>query len=134
MSKLKSTEDIPILIINETIDSFFERGRNTAKLLDQNRLVSPRRVISFEDIHDLVKFLTENKINLIATVRKRPNSITALAKILKRSRAAVNKDIQLLESLGIVKSEYVANPGHGRCRMVFAIDKTPITLQVQTII
>jgi predicted transcriptional regulator len=94
----------------------------------------PMRTISFEDTEDLVKFLTENKLSLLSTVRKKPFSISDLAKALHRSRSAVDKDIQLLESVGILKSEYVINPGHGRCRMVTAFDKNPIKLTVEATI
>jgi predicted transcriptional regulator len=94
----------------------------------------PIRTISFEDMRDLVKFLTDNKLNLISTVRKKSFSISDLAKTLHRSRSAVDKDIQLLESVGILKSEYVVNPGHGRCRMIAAFDKKPIKLTVEATI
>lgn len=62
MSKLKRHEEIPVLIINETVDNFFARGRETARLLDQNKPISLRRVISFEDIQDLVKFLQKTTV------------------------------------------------------------------------
>ncbi len=120
--------------MNETIDSFFARGKETAKLLDQKKHLLPRRIISFENVRDLMTFLSENKLNVVAAVRKKPCSLTDLAKILKRSRAAVDKDVQLLESVGIIKSEYVTNPGHGRHKIITPLDKSPIKLQVQTTI
>ncbi len=123
-----------VLIKAESVENFFARGRETAKLLDQNKTVKPRRIISFEDPRDLIKFLTAAKINLLSTIRKHPDSLSNLAKLLNRSRAAINKDIQLLEAIGIVKSEYVANPGHGKQKIISAIDKEPIQLQVQTVI
>lgn len=49
MKKQKKSDDAYILVINETIDSFFARGKNTAKALDQKKRLPPRRVISFED-------------------------------------------------------------------------------------
>jgi len=128
-----SSNKIPILVINETIEEFFERGKKLAKLVDHKKQLPSHRVISFEDKKDLVKFLAEKKIELVAAIRKKPNSVMGLAKTLKRSRAAVDKDIQLLESVGIIRSEYKPNPGHGRCKVV-TTDKTPIKLQVQAVI
>ena len=70
MQKLKKIDEVNILVINESIDSFFARGKETAKALDRKKHISPRRVISFEDPLDLVNFLTEKKLNLVASVRK----------------------------------------------------------------
>lgn len=134
MKKLSKKDEINILTINESISSFFQRGKTTAKMLDQKKHVPSRRVISFEDPEDLVNFLTENKFKLVASVRSKPRSISELAKDLKRSRAALDKDIQILESVGILKSEYVVNPGHGKCRIITASNKVPVKLQVQTFI
>ncbi len=134
MKKLKMNDDVKILVINETIDSFFRRGKDTAKTFDEKKHVSPRRVISFEDPLDLINFLTEKKLNLVASVRKKPRSISDLAKDLKRSRAAIDKDVQLLESVGIVKSKYIINPGHGKCKIISATDANPVRLQVQAFV
>lgn len=133
MSNIKKTK-IPVVVTNETLDNFFTRGKQSAALLDQKKTLSPRRVISFEDKKDLAAFLTQNKFKLVATVRKRPETVTRLAAILKRSRAAVDKDIQELESIGIIKTELKINPGHGKCRIVRAVDEIPVNLQVQTVI
>lgn len=134
MKKPKKNDDVNILVINESINSFFARGKETAKALDRNKHLSPRRVISFEDPLDLVNFLTEKKLNLVASVRKKPRSISDLAKDLKRSRAAINTDVQLLESVGILESKYVVNPGHGKYRIITAPNATPIKLQVQAFV
>ncbi len=33
------------------------------------------------------------------------------------SDASIDKDVQMLEFIGIVESEYVSNAGQGRCRI-----------------
>ncbi len=38
--------------------------------------------------------------------------------MLKRNARAVSRDINLLESFGLLRTHYVPNPGHGRHRMV----------------
>lgn len=81
-----------------------------------------------------MKFITVAKLALLAVIRKKPASISMLANKLHRSRASIDKDIQLLESVGIVESEYVINPGHGRCRVIKAVDKKPVKLRVETLI
>ena len=134
MKKVRKNDETSVLVINESINSFFERGKATAKALDQKKHLPARRVISFEDPQDLVNFLTEYKLKLVASIRKKPRSITDLAKDLKRSRAAIDKDIQVLESVGIVKIEYVINPGHGKCKIITATNKSPVTLQVHALI
>ena len=134
MQKLKNTTDIPVVVKVETAKEFLARGKKIAKLLDKKKIFSPIRTISFEDVHDLVSFLTDTKINLLSTIRKKSFSITDLAKKLNRSRAAVHKDVQLLESVGILKSEYINNPGHGRHRMIKAFDRLPIKFTVEATI
>jgi len=127
-------KEIVFTVKTESLKEFFSRGKHIASLLDQGKAIPPRKVISFEDPQDLIKFLTEAKLALLASIRKKPNSISKLAILLHRSRAAIDKDIQLLESIGIVKSEYVINPGHGRCRVIKSVDSKPIKLQVEAII
>ncbi|HEX4045556.1 MAG TPA: MarR family transcriptional regulator [Gammaproteobacteria bacterium] len=134
MPRLRKSKEIIFTVKTEAIDKFFERGKNTAKLLDAGKQILPRRVISFEDPKDLIKFLTEAKLILLAAIRKKPDSISGLAHRLHRSRSAIDKDVQLLESIKIVESEYVINPGHGRCRIIKTIDSRPIKLQVEATI
>lgn len=134
MKKQKVKNETYITIKTETREEFFARGLARAKLLDSNQTVPYGRTISFEDSEDLVQFLTISKLALLAAIRKKPASISALAGKLHRSRAAIMRDVQLLESVGIVVSEYVINAGHGRCRIIKAADKLPVRLHVETVI
>ena len=103
-------------------------------MADKGETLKPSRIISFEDPDDLVKFLTKMRFALLAVLRKKPDSISGLARRLHRSRASVDNDVRLLESVGIVASEYVINPGHGRHRIIKAIDEMPIKLKVEATI
>ena len=132
MPKLKNRINNLTLVTVENVEDFFQRGKRTAKLLDRKKAVNARHVISFEDTADLVSFLAKNKLHLVATIRKHPSSISQLADLLHRSRAAVDKDVKDLEAVGILKSEYVSNPGHGKCKVITIVDKNPIQLHVQT--
>lgn len=133
MHKSPKNHDI-VLVTSESVEDFFARGKKTAKLLDTKEHIQSRRVISCEDPEDLVKFLTSNKFKLMSALRKKPSSITNLSKYLRRSRSAIDKDIHDLEAIGMVKSEYVVNPGHGKCKVITAADKSPIKLQVQAVL
>lgn len=134
MKKLRKNNDVKIVVKTGTREDFFARGKKIAKMLDEGKRLTPYKVISFEETEDLVQFLTKMRLTLLTLLRKKPDSISGLAKKLHRSRASIDKDIQLLESVGIVESEYVINPGHGRCRMIKTTDSKPIKLQVEAII
>lgn len=132
--KSKKSNALAFTVKTEPLKEFFARGKRVALQLDKHEVIPFTRVISFEDTKDLIKFLTEARLNLLAAIRKTPASITRLASKLHRSRSAIDKDVQLLEAIGIVESEYVVNPGHGRCRIIKAVDAQPIKLQVETFI
>lgn len=134
MKSTKKRSEVTFNIKTESRKDFFSRGKHIAKMLDEGNKISSSRVISFEDPEDLKNFITKAKFALIALLRKKPDSISGLANKLHRSRAAIDKDVQQLESVGIVISEYIRNPGHGRCRIVKAVNTTPIKLCVETII
>lgn len=130
----KRKNEIAFTVKIESAEDFFARGKHTAKALDKGEKLSPSLIISFEDPEDLIEFLTKTKQVLLAALRKKPDSISGLAHTLHRSRAAIDKDVRQLESIGILKSEYIINPGHGRCRIIKAVDENPIKLHVETII
>lgn len=103
-----------VTVKTESRQDFFARGKHIAKMLDKGEEVFSSRIISFEDTEDLIEFLTKTKQALLAVLRKKPDSISELAHKLHRSRASVDKDVRQLEAVGIVISEYVIHPGHGR--------------------
>jgi predicted transcriptional regulator len=134
MRKSKKPHEIIVHVKTETMSDFLNRGKSLAKQLDKGEKLTSQRIVSFEDPEDLIKFLTQTKRALLAAIRKKPKSISSLANELHRSRSSIDKDIQMLEAIGIVESEYVSNPGHGRCRLIKTVDSNPIRLRVETII
>lgn len=134
MKNVRKKSEIVFTVKTESVDDFFARGKRIAKMLDKGEKITPSRIISFEDPEDLIEFLTKTKQALLAALRKKPDSITGLAHTLHRSRAAIDKDVKQLEAIGILVSEYVINPGHGRCRIIKPIDNNPIKLHVETAI
>ena len=134
MKNSRKKSEIVFTVKTESREDFFARGKGIAKKLDKGDNVTASRIISFEDPEDLIEFLTKTKQALLAALREKPDSISGLANKLHRSRAAIDKDVRQLESVGIVTSEYVINPGHGRSRIIKAVDSNPIKLHVETII
>ena len=134
VKKTKKNKKLTTLITVESVDDFFRRGKKIAKLLDQKKAITPRRIISFEDVVEFTNFLTKNKLKLVSTIRRHPESISRLAVILRRSRAAIDKDVKALEAVGIVKRETIINPGHGRKRIIKITDDNPICIQMQAIL
>ncbi|GEM_PF-357696 len=56
-------------------------------------------------IKELLKILTEKKIELIDEIRKGANSISNLARRVKRDVTNVHRDLKILEKYGIIRLE-----------------------------
>lgn len=102
-------------------DEFFKRGKEIAKLADQDKRIPHERIISFEDPEDLARLITTAKLVLFRAVRELPGSITDLSQRLHRDRSAVKRDIDELERIGLVEVEDIPFPGHGRRKEVRAV-------------
>jgi predicted transcriptional regulator len=113
MSKPKS-----ILIKTGSVDEFFDRLRNTARSIDKGEPIESSCTITFEDPSEMLHLLSETKIELIKAIRRHPDSISNIAKAIKRKRAAVYRDIHELETHGLVRIKEEINPGHGRHKIV----------------
>jgi predicted transcriptional regulator len=105
----------------ERTEAFFERGRKHAQLADRGDPIPPSHVVSFEDIESLLSVLTAKRVLLLRQVSETPASISDLAAKLKRDRSAVTRDIQLLESFGILRVVEKPLPGHGRQKWIMPV-------------
>ena len=74
--------------------------------------------LTFEDPADLIRATTLKRVEIIHTVRKHSAAVSEIAILLHRDRAAVDRDVKVLESLGLVKTDWETNPGHGRRKIV----------------
>lgn len=101
-----------------TVEEFFERSLNRARKLDRGERLTPEMRLTFEDPADLVRATTLKRVEIIHTVRKHSAAVSELARLLHRDRAAVDRDVKVLESLGLVKTDWETNPGHGRRKIV----------------
>jgi len=101
-----------------TVDKFFEDIKTTMRAADRGEPLEERHTLIFEDPLEMLNFLSKAKIELIKIIRAHPDSITNIAKTLKRNRAAVYRDISKMEEFGLVKLREEVNPGHGRHKIV----------------
>lgn len=64
--------------------------------------IAPERVVTIEP-EVLKKILTPGRLELIKTIRKRkPENITELCRLVKRSKESVSRDLKVLENYGIL--------------------------------
>lgn len=101
-----------------TVEQFFERSLNRARKLDRGERLIPEMRLTFEDPADLARAMTAKRMEIIHTVRKHSAAVSEIAAILHRDRAAVDRDVKVLESLGLVRTDWEPNPGHGRRKIV----------------
>lgn len=114
----KMTRAAKSRVTNDGVKGFFERAGAHARKLDRGEPLTPEIVVSFEDASELLRVLSSERVRLLSVAKKRPASISELASGLKRDARAVSRDVDLLESLGLLLTRYEANPGHGKRRIV----------------
>jgi predicted transcriptional regulator len=107
-----------VRVTNDGVKGFFTRAREHARKLDRGEAITPEFVISFENADDMLRVLSAERVRLLAAAKKKPASVSELAVGLKRDTRAVSRDINLLESFGLLRTRYEINPGHGRRRIV----------------
>jgi predicted transcriptional regulator len=112
---------MPIKI--ENTEYFFTRGKSIASLADQGMLEKESRIVSFEHAEDLARVVSAAKIDLFRTIRSHSGSITDISKRLNRDRSAVKRDIDVLQSIGLLNVQTMKNAGHGTKKEVVVCDK-----------
>ena len=75
-------------------EGFFRRAREHARKLDRGEPIAPEITVTFEDVNDMLRVLSAEHTR------------------------AVSRDVDLLESFGLLRTRYEKNPGHGRRRIV----------------
>jgi predicted transcriptional regulator len=109
-----------IIIKTGTPDEFFSRGRQLSKNADRGDSLASERILSFEDPADLMRLMSNTRLDLFRAVKVRPGSITDIAARLNRDRSAVKRDVDALERAGLVTVTDRKLPGHGRMKEVRA--------------
>ena len=107
-------------IYTDGLEGWAKRAKARAKAMDEGLKITPSRGITFESAAEMVRLLTPARLNLFVAVKKKTIPIQELAETLGRDVSAVRRDVTALEKFGIVTSQHVTNPGHGRVRMISA--------------
>jgi len=112
------SKKVRVRVVADGAKGFFTRAREHARKLDKGEELAPAITISFENASDMVRVLSEQRIRLLKVARERPTAVSDLAIGLKRDTRAVSRDVDLLETFGLLQSHYENNPGHGKRRIV----------------
>lgn len=105
-------------ITNDGVKGFFTRAREHARKLDREEDLSPEFTISFEDTSDMMRVLSPQRLRMLRITKGGAMSVSRLAGVLNRDTRAVSRDVNLLEQLGLLRTRYRINPGHGKLRIV----------------
>lgn len=109
--------------------AFFVRGRDTSRRADRKAPVVASFRLTFEDPLDMARFLTPARVRLIEEVRRHEDSVSGLARRLRRDLSSVRRDVNALERAGLVVRDDAINPGHGRMVVIRSATHRPITFQ-----
>ncbi len=110
-----------IVIRTDDVAGFFDRAKNAARRADQGGAFDGKVTLSFEDPQKMFSVLSESRRRLMVEVMREPKTISELSLRLHRNRSAVTKDVGLLEKVGLVVSQRLANPGHGIQKLVRSV-------------
>ncbi len=108
-----------ISIRDDGMQGFVRRARQHAQALDRGETLPAETTVSFVNSVAMSSVFTPMRIVLLETiVADGAMPVNLLARRLKRERSAVARDVKLLRDTGVVETERVINPGHGRVTVV----------------
>lgn len=107
-----------VTIKTGSVDAFMVRMKGIMRALDKKTPLKPSYTIRFADPRDMLHLLNTKKLELIGLIRHHPDSVTNLARAVKRNRAAVYRDICEMKKAGLVTAHEEKNPGHGRLKII----------------
>ncbi len=107
-----------LIVKTGTVEDFFKNTKKVMRALDKKESIQPSRTLIFAEPLEMLRFLSEKKIELINIIRDNPDSITNIAKLIKRNRTSVCRDINEMERFGFVRTHEEINTGHGRHKIV----------------
>ena len=96
-----------------TAEDFFALAKDAARRLDSGERMQGAVTLVFEDPGRMFAVLSAERRRLMRALLRSPQSVAQLTHALKRDRAAVAKDVRMLEVAGLVVTQRATNPGHG---------------------
>lgn len=105
-------------VTTDGVKGFFDRARTHARKLDRGEELGLEMTVSFENVNDMIRVLSAQRIRLLHVAQEKAMSMSDLAVDLGRDTRAVARDVDLLERFGLLRSRYEKNRGHGRRRIV----------------
>jgi len=109
-----------------TTKDFFTSALETAREIDEGKKITQKDVVWIEP-EMMLELLKINTTDVIKAIRSASRITYAeLQKNTGRSRATLNKDIRVLEQVGIVRVQSEKNPGHGRHKVVEIVSSAPM--------
>jgi predicted transcriptional regulator len=107
-----------IKIKSGSLSDFFDSAKETAKEIDEGKLVTRKNTI-WVDSKELMYLLKPERADLIRYLRgKKRVCFSDLASKMKRTAVSLNKDLILLSKYQLVKMYKETNPGHGVHKVV----------------
>ncbi|MDP2169793.1 MAG: hypothetical protein Q8J96_05165 [Rhodocyclaceae bacterium] len=110
-----------VVIRTDDVDGFFARSKDAARRADRGQPFDGKITLAFEDPQRMFTVLSDARRRLMLEVMHEPKTINELTQSLHRNRSAITKDVGLLEKVGLVVSQRLANPGHGIQKVVRSI-------------
>lgn len=110
-----------LTIKSGTVEDYLGNVKQQMSAADRGESIKSSQTLTFAEPTEMLHFLSATKIKLIRVLQKHADSITNIAKVIKRNRAAVYRDISELEKFGLVTVHEEINPGHGRHKIVVLV-------------
>ena len=102
-----------ITIQNGTIDDFFKSALQTAKEIDENKKVTPKRTIWMET-EDLLNILKPHRTKVLQYFKNKTTVYyCVMLDELKKTPSSLNKDLEVLLKYQLIDISKEPNAGHG---------------------
>jgi predicted transcriptional regulator len=111
-------------------DEFINEAKGVMKKLSKGVNVRAKSIISFESLGVMRKFITDERLRVLKTIKKyQPSSVYELAKILKRDIKNVSDDVNYLESIELLEVKRT-NKGRSKSTPLVKYDKILLEIPV----
>ena len=109
-------------------NEFINEAKDVMRKLSKGTNVKTKSVISFESLVVVRKFITDERLRILTTIKKyHPSSIYELAKILKRDTKNVSNDVNYLKDIGLLD---VKKTNKGRSKSTPLVNYDKILLEI----